>query len=224
MQSNALVRQIILLRAVPPSTLTVTALASVAGLGVAIAGKWPLWALGLATVLPWVPSITAQAAWTEQYFQGLALFYVLVVTQVGHLFEHVSQMVEIHVLGIPALAARGIFGALDVEWVHFAWNSGVIAIVVILLLHFRQNPWLILTAALAGWHEVEHLYIMAAFLSSNVPGGPGLLAAGGAIGGGLPLTRPDLHFLYNLVETTPLVIAFGYQAKRLFAQSVAPAV
>ena len=30
----------------------------------------------------------------------------------------------------------------------------------------------------------------------------------GLIGGGLPLTRPDLHFLYNLVETAPLVVAF----------------
>lgn len=36
-----------------------------------------------------------------------------------------------------------------------------------------------------------------------------MLATGGRIGGGLPLSRPDLHFLYNVVETEPLFIAFA---------------
>jgi hypothetical protein len=178
----------------------------------------------MATVLPWLPSVTAQAVWTQRNFPGLGLFYVLVVTQGGHFVEHVSQMLQIHVFGVPGLAARGIFGALDIEWVHFAWNSWVITIVVLLLIHFRQNPWLVVAAFCAGWHEIEHLYIFATFLQTNVPGSPGILAAGGAIGGGLPLARPDLHFIYNLIETTPLVIAFLYQAKRLFAQSAEPAM
>jgi len=41
---------------------------------------------------------------------------------------------------------------------------------------------------------------MVVFLCSGIVGGLGLLATGGAIGGGLPLSRPDLHFVYNLLE------------------------
>lgn len=51
---------------------------------------------------------------------------------------------------------------------------------------------------------------MFTYLATGVPGTPGLLSKGGLIGGGLPLTRPDLHFLYNLIETVPLTIAFVY--------------
>ena len=57
---------------------------------------------------------------------------------------------------------------------------------------------------------IEHISIMFTYLATGVPGTPGLLSKGGLIGGGLPLTRPDLHFLYNLIETVPLTIAFVY--------------
>ncbi len=211
MRSTVLAPEIRLLQVVPSSTLAVTVLASTVGLAVGVAAQWPLWAIGLATIMPWLPAVTAQAVWAQRALPGLGLFYVLVVSQGAHFGEHVSQMLEIHVLGVPNLAARGIFGALDVEWVHFVWNSWVIAVVVLLLLRFRRNPWLAVTAVCAGWHAIEHLYIFVTFLGSGVPGGPGLLAAGGAIGGGLPLTRPDLHFIYNLIETVPLLIAFRCQ-------------
>ena len=66
---------------------------------------------------------------------------------------------------------------------------------------------------ISAWHAVEHTYIMYVYLmyvylTTGLSGTPGLLASGGLIGGGLPLARPDLHFLYNLVETAPLVLAF----------------
>jgi hypothetical protein len=47
-----------------------------------------------------------------------------------------------------------------------------------------------------------------------VSGTPGLWSQGGAIGGGLPLSRPDLHFLYNIVETAPLVAGFFGQVSQ----------
>jgi len=65
------------------------------------------------------------------------------------------------------------------------------------------------------WHEVEHVYIMSVFLRTGHVGSPGLLASGGAIGGGLPLSRPDLHFYYNLLEELILIIAYLYQIQRL---------
>ena len=54
---------------------------------------------------------------------------------------------------------------------------------------------------------------MATYLRTGVVGSPGLLSAGGLIGG-LPLARPDLHFLYNLAETIPLLVGWRVEFRR----------
>jgi hypothetical protein len=141
------------------------------------------------------------------------LFYLLVVTQGGHVLEHLAQMVQLHLLGLSGSSARGVFGALDLEWVHFAWNTWVLLAIVLLLRSFPANGWLRLTALLAAWHELEHGYILAVYMATGAVGTPGLLGQGGVLAGGLPVARPDLHFLYNLVETVPLVMAFLHQAR-----------
>ena len=46
------------------------------------------------------------------------------------------------------------------------------------------------------------------FLATGIAGSPGLLASGGLIRGGLPLTRPDLHFVYNIFETAAILVAY----------------
>src|SRR5438105_6766903 len=104
----------------------------------------------------------------------LVLFYVLVVTQTAHFLEHVAQMIQIHVLGLQGAAARGIVGALDIEWVHFTWNVLVVVAAVILLVRFGENPWLWFTALFAGWHGIEHAYILWIYLHTGVVGTPGL--------------------------------------------------
>lgn len=217
---RALARRLFVVRGVPTSVVVITAAISYVAQMIAIVQGWPLWAIVGVTLLPWIPLFTREMAWTYAHYEWLAMFYVLVVTQVGHFFEHLTQMVQIHVLGLRGLDARGIFGQLDIEWVHFGWNTWVIIAVALLLTRYRRNPWLWLTLALAGWHELEHLVIMSTFLSTGQAGSPGLLSVGGLVGGGLPLARPDLHFLYNLVETTPLVIAFAVELRRAYDQWV----
>jgi hypothetical protein len=66
------------------------------------------------------------------------------------------------------------------------------------------------------WHEFEHARIMVTFLTTGLAGTPGLLSQGGAVGGGLPLPRPDVHFFYNLIETVPLVLAFVWQLRHAY--------
>ncbi len=141
------------------------------------------------------------------------LLSILAVSQTAHLLEHVAQMVEIHILGLSGPNARGIVGQLDIEWVHFSWNAWVLLALVILVPRFRRNWWLIGVALFAGWHLFEHAVIMATYLRTGVAGSPGFLSAGGLIGGGLPLARPDLHFLYNLAETIPLLIGWKVELK-----------
>jgi hypothetical protein len=130
-------------------------LASFGGFSFAQLLGWPLWGLGVATVAPWLPIFVLDLADTYSRYQWLALFYGLVVTQSGHFLWHVAQMVQIHVLGLTGADARGIFGTLDVEWVHFLWNTWVLLAVVVLLCRFRANRWLWLTASTGS---VRHKY------------------------------------------------------------------
>ena len=202
------------LNRVAPITIGLVLLLSLGGLSFGLLQGWPLWAAGAATVLPWIPVFVLNVAHVYRVYQWLALFYVLVVTQTGHFLEHVAQMVQIHVLGLTGADARGILGTLDIEWVHFVWNTWVLVAVVVLLLHYRTNCWLWLTALFSTWHAIEHAYIFSVYITTGLSGTPGLLAQGGAILGGLPLSRPDLHFIYNLIETIPLILAFLRQVQR----------
>ena len=205
----------ILLQGVSASTAAVAGVTCLGGLAFSILEGWPLWASGLAVVVPWLPIAVREVAWVYRRYQWLAPFYLLVITQTGHFFEHVTQMIQIHVLGLQGADARGIFGTLDIEWVHFIWNTWVIMAVLVLLSPFGANRWLRLTAVLSGWHEVEHVFIFWGYWQTGIAGLPGLLAQGGAIAGGLPISRPDLHFLYNLIETIPLILGFLWQVQRV---------
>lgn len=138
----------------------------------------------------------------------IAFLGFLALSQTAHLFEHIAQMVQIHVLHLTGAGAQGIVGQLNIEWVHFIWNVLVLVSLLALLPHFPRNPWLIAVTPLAAWHFVEHSVMIATYLQTGVAGTPGLLSSGGLLVGGLPISRPDLHFLYNLVETVPLLFAW----------------
>jgi hypothetical protein len=144
----------------------------------------------------------------------IALLGFLALAQTAHLFEHVAQMIQIHVLHLTGASAQGLVGQLNIEWVHFWWNALVLVTLLALLPHFRTNPWLIAVTPLAAWHFVEHSVIIARYMETGIPGSPGLLSAGGLLFGGLPIARPELHFLYNLAETVPLVGAWVAELRR----------
>lgn len=100
MIDGALVKRILTIRSVPPTILVLTALASYVGQISAILQGWPLWAIGLATILPWIPLFASEMVWTYRHYQWLALFYILVITQGGHVVEHIVQMIQIHLLDL----------------------------------------------------------------------------------------------------------------------------
>lgn len=145
---------------------------------------------------------------------SIALLGFLALSQTAHLFEHTAQMVQIHVLHLGGGNAQGIVGQLNIEWVHFTWNALVLFTLLPLLLRFRMNPWLIAVTPLAVWHFAEHSVMIATYIQTSVSGTPGLLSSGGLLFGGLPIARPDLHFLYNLVETAPVLVAWLAEVRR----------
>jgi hypothetical protein len=195
--------------------ISLVLLASLGGFVFTTLQGWSLWTVGTAVVLPWVPVFVRDLGWIYKRYGWLALFYALVVTQGGHCLEHLVQMVQIHVLGLSGPAARGVFGFLDIEAVHLVWNTWVMLAVALLLSRFRSNAALRWTALLAGWHTIEHLYIFSVYLSTGVSGTPGLLSQGGALFGGLPISRADLHCVYNIVESVPLFMAFFAQVRQV---------
>ncbi len=175
-----------------------------------------LWQIGVLVLLAWCPLVGyVMTIIYRLYGAGLAFLFLLLVGQAAHLIEHTAQMVEIHILGIPPKQANGIIGQLNTEWVHLIWNSWVLLFCFFLFYWFRKNPWLIVLFIFGIWHEAEHLYIISQYIQTGLAGNPGLIAKGGLIGGGLPITRPDLHFLYAVFEETLLVLAYAREL-RLF--------
>jgi hypothetical protein len=57
--------------------------------------------------------------------------------------------------------------------------------------------------------------MITTYIRTGIPGTLGLLSSGGLPFGGLPIARPDLHFLYNLVETIPLLVAWIVELRRV---------
>jgi hypothetical protein len=141
---------------------------------------------------------------------GMALgaLVALVTLQGLHQGEHLVQVLQLLATGGNADLAQGVVTRLNQELVHLVWTSSVWLGCAVLLLRFRHNRWLWVAFAVAGLHDVEHVYLYLVSLQPAIElhgGVNGILATGGLAGG--PLQRPYLHFLYNLLELVPLVAA-----------------
>ncbi|MDQ2717511.1 MAG: hypothetical protein M3Z08_21675 [Chloroflexota bacterium] len=178
---------------------------------------WAIWLIAILIVLAWLPVISIAVKTVSQQSRYLGFFCILLITQGGHFIEHLAQLIQIYILGFNPMHAHGLIGTLDIEWVHFIWNSWVLIYGVFLLYYSRKNPWLWALAVIALWHEAEHVYIIDCYLKTGMAGLPGLLAHGGALWGGLPISRPNLHFLYALIEEGLIIV--GYLRERRIALS-----
>src|SRR5215467_6149585 len=213
---TSLARHLISLHSAPLYAIILASLTSFGLLAMHLIG-WELWVVALLILLAWSPIFVRVTLAIYRQYRWLAFFFVLLIAQSVHFTEHIAQLIQIHLLGLSGMQAHGIIGMLDLEWVHFIFDAGWVPICVYILLfvYRKSNPWLRVLAVIVTWHAFEHVAIMSIYLRTGIVGSPGLLAHGGAIAGGLPLIRPDLHFLYNLLEETLIVIAYAYQLKQL---------
>ena len=145
--------------------------------------------------------------------RSVAMFVLqaAIVVQTGHMFEHVVQMVQMHVWDQPPAFAHGMIGQLDLEWVHFLMTLAIALVAVFLIARWPTNPvcWLLMPLAL--WHLAEHSMILTAYLRTGITGTAGILAKGGLLNG--PLARPDLHFLYNTGVLVLLIGTWAWQRR-----------
>ena len=142
---------------------------------------WALWAIALATILPWVPLFTMKVLWTSKHYGFMAIYLVIMILQAGHVGEHVVQMVQFIFIYNPKYScygfswygicglAHGVFGELDRETVHFVWDGLILVACIILRVHFRnvKNIWLTLAVVAAAVHQLEHCYLFGNYLFNN---------------------------------------------------------
>ncbi len=205
------------INSVPPSILAITVAASWLGMITSIILKYPIAVVGLVTLIPWLPLFLSEALWKYRHYAWFALYEILLVTQGLHMIEHIAQIMQIYVLGVPRAEAHGIFGNLDVEYVHFFFDTSLEIGVILLLFKFPKNIPLWAAGVVGFWHTTEHWYITYYYTfdrANYLPTGPGRHAINGLLGhNGLlwpnsPFQRAELHFLYNLLFTIPLIWGF----------------
>ena len=200
------------LNSVPPGALAITVAASWLGMIVTIVLHYPLAVIGIVTLIPWLPLFFSEAIWKYRHYVWFALIELLVVVQGLHFIEHIAQVTEVDILGLPRSQSHGIIGNLDQEYVHFFFDTFLTIGVIILLFKFRKNIALWVCLVIGLWHSTEHWYITyyytfdrPAYLAGK---SNGLLARGGLLWPNSPLPRIELHFFYNLIFTIPLIWAF----------------
>jgi hypothetical protein len=201
--------------------MAIAAAALVSALAFILMAQFVMWYLALAILAVWSP-LAFRTFYTYMLANNkmMAVYFVFVALQSIHMSEHVAQEIQIHLLGRPPSMSHGILGGpvFDTEVLHYLFDSWWIPMNTVLLLVMLRGRerWLWLMLPLVCWHAAEHYVIMVDYWRTGITGTPGLLAAGGHIHWFVSVSRPDLHFLYNLLETVPML--FGFLSQRVQAE------
>jgi hypothetical protein len=146
------------------------------------------------------------------------LFTGVVMVQGIHVIEHIIQLIQVFILGIPDDMALGLLGYVfqlqgTEEWLHLVFNAAYLAALYLLVLPLRDlvpNPlpaWAFAVflggaVGLESWHMVEHGVIIAHVIANNGCPCPGI--------GDLALGTTDtvLHFFYNAMTYAAVVLPY----------------
>jgi hypothetical protein len=186
----------------------------------------PLYVIVLAALIPVIPLLFFEEIWKYEHYGFYAILLAIVFLQLGHLGEHLTQVIQLIANSGDVSRSHGVFGALDFEDVHFVWDTSVWIGASILIYKFPRNKWLWISWAFASLHEVEHLFLFIVVkVDQNyyLHGGlAGIMGRGGIIGS--PLPRPYLHFFYNFMVVIPLLVGFWDQTRHAFEQHLKKAL
>lgn len=194
----------------------------------------PGWAIAAVVIAGVLPAYTRHV-WHIYTTHGWwsALLTSLVAAQSFHGFEHVVQWIQYHILRQPFFVASGIISPANAEWVHFVWNWGVLIIMSILVAGGLRNKYAWMMLAWTFAHTAEHTYLMWRYLETlnelaalnawgtSAQGLPGFFGRDGWIAtseltrdtflcrlpGITTAVRLDVHFWWNVGETTLLILA-----------------
>jgi hypothetical protein len=147
-------------------------------------------------------------------------FVGVVAVQSVHMFEHVLQLIQVTVWRVPDDEALGLLGYVfqlqgTEEWLHLFFNLALLTSLWILLGPIRAASrsiiprwaylvYVIGAVALETWHQVEHLVIISRVVLNHGCPCPGIGDAA------LGVTDTVLHFIYNAVVTSAILVPFWF--------------
>ena len=209
------------LHRVPQKYLLISAFYSYCILAVGYLQGTTIWvAFGLA-LFPWVLMVFVEVEWTYKHFGWFALFAFMAFVQLIHYSEHCIEVVQYHIFNDPLKESTAIFSKFNIEGVHLAGDSFLTIGTILLLRKFPRNPWLWVAIPFQLLHQMEHTFLGWEHWIAGAPqGSAGLLGKGGAFFGGTPLTRVDLHWIYNTLYTIPFVLSLIWQLRRTYDESL----
>ena len=151
-----------------------------------------------------------------------ARFYTAVVAVQGvHVVEHVIQLVQVYLLGVPDDDAFGLLGYVlrlqdTEEWLHLGFNLAYVVALYVLVFPLRELVlrrsvpvwafWAFLVGGLGleSWHLVEHLVIISEVLRNGGCPCPGIGDQA------LDVTDTQLHFVYNTIAYAGTLAPFVF--------------
>jgi hypothetical protein len=144
--------------------------------------------------------------------RSLQLFMVIVL---AHWAEHLTQAVQIYVMGWRRPDAGGFLGyffpwLVSSELLHY----GYALVMLVLLFALRKGftgtslKWWTLALGIQFWHHIEHLLLQGqALLHHNLLNSPVPLSF---LQMAFPKNRVEIHLFYNAIVFIPMVVAMYY--------------
>ncbi|HZB31768.1 MAG TPA: hypothetical protein VE465_16545 [Streptosporangiaceae bacterium] len=144
---------------------------------------------------------------TNGHKLGLQVFLVIVL---AHWAEHITQAIQIWVLGEPVPQARGVLGEafpwlVKSEALHYGYAIIMLVAFVALRGGFSgaSRTWWNIALGIQVWHHFEHLLLL-------IQAHSGWHLAGKPVPTSiiqLMVPRVELHLAYNSIVFIPMVIA-----------------
>jgi len=146
----------------------------------------------------------------EWHERALQLFMVIVL---AHWAEHLTQAVQIYVLGWDIPDARGVLGLwypwlVKSELLHYGYAIIMLAALWILRSGFRGRSyvWWMVAFWIQFWHHIEHALLQGqAIVGTNLWDSPVPMSLVQ-----LWIPRVELHLFYNSVVFLPMIVAMYY--------------
>jgi hypothetical protein len=156
------------------------------------------------------------------YYRSVAypFFIAIVGIQGVHVFEHIVQLAQIYVFGVPNDQAFGLLGYVlrfdgTEEWLHLGFNVAYLTSLYLLVLPLRRLvpaiiplrvflAFVISGVGVESWHMVEHIVIISHIIANHGCPCPGI----GDVA--LGVTDKVLHFFYNAISYSATVLPFSF--------------
>jgi len=148
-------------------------------------------------------------AWHKRTLQ----FFMFIVLL--HWAEHLTQAVQIYVMGWPRPKAGGFLGLffpwlVSSEVLHYGYALVMLVFLWILRPGFTgtSRKWWTAALVIQFWHHIEHLLLQGqALLQHNLIGSPVPVSFLQMI---FPKSRVEIHLFYNAIVFIPMVVAMYY--------------